>query len=38
MCYNYDVSIGTFIVGLVGSIYNIIEFRDNSLFTLLNIF
>ena len=37
MCYNYETSRNTFILGTIGTILNMIKFKNNSTFLALNI-
>lgn len=38
MCFSYTASITTFLIGTAGTIYNLIKFRDNPVYTYINIF
>ena len=38
MCYDYETSRNTFILGTIGTIINLLKYKNNSIFTVLNIF
>ena len=38
MCFSFNASLITFIIGTIGTIYNLYEFKDNTLYTYINIY